>query len=90
MQDAPAAKLGRREQNKADKRRRIIAAATKLFEVNGFESTTTAAIAEAADIGAGTLYLYVNSKEDLLVAVFREEVGRAWDAAFAAVDPPRR
>jgi AcrR family transcriptional regulator len=80
-------KLGRRERNKADKRRRIIAAATRLFEERGFEATTTAAIADEAGIGAGTLYLYVDSKEDLLVAVFREEVGRAWDAAFAQVDP---
>lgn len=79
--------LGRRERNKLEKRERIIAAATDLFEQNGFEDTTTAAIAEAAGIGAGTLYLYVSSKEDLLVAVFREDVGRAWSEAFAKVDP---
>jgi AcrR family transcriptional regulator len=86
--EAPAPeKVGRRERNKADKRRRIVAAATRLFEERGFEATTTAAIADEAGIGAGTLYLYVDSKEDLLVAVFREEVGRAWDSAFAQVDP---
>jgi AcrR family transcriptional regulator len=86
--EAPAPdKLGRRERNKADKRRRIVEAAARLFEERGFEATTTAAIADEAGIGAGTLYLYVDSKEDLLVAVFREEVGRAWEAAFALVDP---
>ena len=80
-------KLGRRERNKADKQRRIVEAATRLFEERGFEATTTAAIADEAGIGAGTLYLYVDSKEDLLVAVFREEAGRAWEAAFGQVDP---
>jgi AcrR family transcriptional regulator len=78
---------GRREQNKAEKRKRIIAAATTLFEERGFDATTTAAIAEAAGIGAGTLYLYVSSKEDLLVSVFRGKVGQAWDDAFSRVDP---
>jgi AcrR family transcriptional regulator len=81
------ARPGRREQNKAEKRRRIVTAATKLFEERGFEATTTAAIAEEAGIGAGTLYLYVSSKEDLLVSVFRGKVGQAWDEAFALVDP---
>ncbi len=76
---------GRRERNKASKRRRILEAATELFTEQGFEATTTAAIAKRAGIGAGTLYLYVESKEDLLVAVFRQQVGPVWDEAFARV-----
>jgi TetR/AcrR family transcriptional regulator, cholesterol catabolism regulator len=44
-------------------------------------------VAAAAGIGTGTLFLYFPTKEDLLVAVFRVEVGRAWDDAFASVDP---
>lgn len=79
--------LGRREQNKADKYRRIVEAATNLFQKQGFEATTTAAIADAAGIGAGTLYLYVTSKEDLLVDVFRIDVTRAWEEAFDLADP---
>ena len=31
-------------------------------------------IAEAADIGTGTLFLYAKSKEDLLVMVFKDEM----------------
>jgi AcrR family transcriptional regulator len=81
-----SAPLGLRERNKAEKWRRILEAASRLFASQGFEATTTAAIAEKAGIGTGTLYLYVTSKEDLLVAVFREEVGRLWNEAFAAVD----
>lgn len=81
--------MGRREKNKASKRRRILEAATELFTERGFEETTTAAIAKKAGIGAGTLYLYVESKEDLLVAVFREQVGPLWDEAFSLVDLDR-
>ena len=85
--EGTATPLGRREQNKVEKRQRILAAAARLFDEQGFDATTTSAVAKAAGIGKGTLFLYMATKEDLLVAVFREEVGRAWDAAFAAVDP---
>jgi AcrR family transcriptional regulator len=79
------ARPDRRELAKADKLARIVAAATKLFDERGFEATTTAAITDAAGIGAGTLFLYVASKDDLLVLVFREELSRIWDDAFASV-----
>jgi AcrR family transcriptional regulator len=74
---------GRAERSKREKLERIKRAARALFGRKGFEATTTRAIAEAADIGAGTLFLYAGSKEDLLVMIFREEVGRAVEAAFA-------
>ena len=73
---------GKRERNKAEKQRRIVAAARELFETQGFEETTTAQISARAGIGTGTLYLYVDSKEELLVQVFRNDVGQAWDDAF--------
>jgi AcrR family transcriptional regulator len=82
----PARGAGRREQNKEETRRRIISAGRRLFATLGFEATTTTAVAREAGIGAGTLYNYVRGKEDLLVVVFREDVGREWDEAFAAVD----
>lgn len=78
--------LGKRERNKLDKRRRIVEAATKLFQKDGFEATTTAAIASEAGIGAGTLYLYVDSKDDLLVDVFESVAGDAWNEAFDCID----
>lgn len=85
--DTPTPPPGKRERNKAEKRRRIVEAAEKLFREKGFEATTTAEISAAAGVGTGTLYLYVDSKEDLLVEVFRVEVGQAWDAAFETADP---
>lgn len=69
-----AAAPGRRERNKLEKRARIVAAARDLFERQGFASTTTQQIADAADIGTGTLFLYARTKEDLLVMVFRDEM----------------
>lgn len=78
---APAA-LGRRERNKLEKRNRIVAAARRLFAEQGFADTTTQQIAEAADIGTGTLFLYARSKEDLLVMVFHEEMLATAQEAF--------
>jgi AcrR family transcriptional regulator len=75
----------RRERNKRDKRERIVRAARRLFGRKGFERTTTREIAEAADIGAGTLFLYAGTKEDLLVAIFREEFARIVEQAFATL-----
>lgn len=83
---APVVKIGRRQQAKQDKLARIISAATELFNERGYDATTTSAITEAAGVGAGTLFLYVASKDDLLVRVFRTELARIWDEAFASVD----
>jgi AcrR family transcriptional regulator len=77
--------VGLRERAKQEKLARIVDAARKLFTEQGYEATTTAAIAEAAGVGAGTLFLYAASKEDLLVLVFRGELGRIWDDAFATL-----
>jgi TetR/AcrR family fatty acid metabolism transcriptional regulator len=59
-----------------NKRERIIAAAAKLFGDKGYHDTTTAEIAESAGVAAGTIYIYFSSKEELLVAVFEEFLGR--------------
>lgn len=69
-----AVPIGRREKNKREKRRRIIAAAKKLFKRLGYRETTTQQIAEEADIATGTLFLYAKTKEDLLLMVFKDEM----------------
>ncbi|WP_304821106.1 TetR/AcrR family transcriptional regulator [Candidatus Binatus sp.] len=78
----------RSERSKRDKLARIKRAARKLFARRGFVATTTREIAEAADIGAGTLFLYVGSKQDLLVLIFREDMERVVREAFATM--PKR
>lgn len=51
------------------RREQIVAAATKLFSEKGYHGTTTREIARTSGLGTGTLYEYVNSKEDILYLV---------------------
>jgi len=59
----------RRERNKLDKRERITAAARELFTEHGVDDVTTQQIADKADIGTGTLFLYAKTKGELLLLV---------------------
>lgn len=61
--------LGRRERNKQDKLERITAAAGELFAKHGVDEVTTQQIADKADIGTGTLFLYARNKGELLLLV---------------------
>lgn len=87
LSEAVPTRLSRRERNKQEKLKRIVAAARALFRDRGFTETTTQQIAEVADIGTGTLFLYARSKEDLLVMVFRDEMIETARRAFAEIDP---
>lgn len=61
--------VGRRERNKQDKLDRITAAASELFAEHGVAEVTTQQIADKADIGTGTLFLYAKTKGELLLLV---------------------
>lgn len=61
--------LGRRERNKLEKLERITAAAGELFTERGVDDVTTQEIADRADIGTGTLFLYAKTKGELLLLV---------------------
>jgi len=86
-ESSEAGSLSRRERSKRAKLERIKRAARGLFVRKGFDGTTTREIAEAADIGVGTLFLYAVTKEDLLVLIFREEFGLAVEAAYESMPP---
>src|SRR3989441_1871503 len=73
--------VGRRAQNKAAIRKRIVTAALKLFQTKGFDATTTKAIARKAGIAEGTVFNYFRTKEDIALYFFEQEV----DQAIAAV-----
>lgn len=64
--------LERREREKAERKRQILKAARKLFWKNGFARTTMPAIAEAAELSAGTLYLYFPGKHALYAELLDE------------------
>lgn len=54
------------------KRERILRAAIDVFAKNGYFNAKVAEIAKAAGVADGTIYLYFDGKEDLLVTIFRE------------------
>lgn len=61
--------VGRRERNKQNKLERITTAAAELFAEHGVDDVTTQQIADKADIGTGTLFLYAKTKGELLLLV---------------------
>jgi AcrR family transcriptional regulator len=76
--------LGRRERNKLEKRSRIVAAARALFKHKGFDATTSAEIAIAARVAAGTVFTYARTKDELLIMVFHEEMVELAEKAYQA------
>lgn len=66
-------------ETKAATRQRILDAAQQLFAVQGFETTTTRDIAQAAEIAVGTLFNYFPTKEAIVECL----VGEATSAAHA-------
>lgn len=79
--------LSRRERNKSEKLRRIKAAAHQLFVTAGYDDTTTARIADAADIGMSTLFFYAEDKRDLLFMIWNDFFEPALDGMEASIDP---
>jgi TetR/AcrR family transcriptional regulator len=78
--------VGRRERNKQDKLDRIIAAARELFDTYGVDAVTTQQIADKADIGTGTLFLYAKSKSELFLLVQNSSYVDALEEGRAAAE----
>jgi AcrR family transcriptional regulator len=70
MNAKPAPKRGRPtdEESRARKREEILACAARVFAANGFPGTDVQAVADAAGVAKGTLYLYFPSKEEMFLA----------------------
>jgi TetR/AcrR family transcriptional regulator, fatty acid metabolism regulator protein len=54
------------------KRERILRAAIDVFAEHGYFNAKVAQIAKAAGVADGTIYLYFDGKEDILITIFRE------------------
>jgi len=74
-----------------DKRGRIIDAAVAVFAEKGFHAARVSDVAKRAGVADGTIYLYFKNKEDLLLSLFEEKMGRQIDSletAWKDIDDP--
>jgi AcrR family transcriptional regulator len=78
--------VGRRERNKQAKLERITTAASQLFAEHGIDEVTTQQIADKADIGTGTLFLYAKTKGELLLLVQNTKYAAALERGRAAAE----
>ena len=61
---------GLRERKKQRTRETIVAVATRLFVERGYDATTTAQIAEAAEVSSSTFFTYFPTKGDVIFSLF--------------------
>ena len=67
----------------------ILMEAARAFARFGFKKTSVDEIAKAAGVAKGTIYLAVESKEDLFYQALHREV-RAWVGEVAKLIDPRK
>jgi TetR/AcrR family fatty acid metabolism transcriptional regulator len=66
------AKMGKKKNN--EKYYRIIKAATKIFAKKGFFKSKVSDIAREAGVADGTIYIYFENKDDILISLFEEQM----------------
>jgi len=77
-----------------DRRKEIAEAAARVFNREGFQAATMAAVAEELNIDRASLYYYISSKEELFDEVIREtsleNVARAQRIQRSSAPPPEK
>jgi len=76
------------DQKTAQRREEILVAAEKVFDANGYASTTMEAVAVEAGISKGSIYNYFQSKHDLFRQVFSRAVTTGQEQAARLIDEP--
>ncbi len=86
----PRQPAGLRERKKEKTRQALASAAMRLFAERGYEATTVADIAAAAEVSTRTFFAYFPSKEDVFFTGTRERLDllRQAFAAHSAALPP--
>jgi TetR/AcrR family fatty acid metabolism transcriptional regulator len=87
----PESEKSRELTNREQKRQRILRAAIDVFASKGYFTARMTDIAEAAQVADGTLYLYFEGKEHLLMSIFDGVLGRfieRLDGEIAKIDDP--
>jgi AcrR family transcriptional regulator len=77
----------RREREREEVRRKMLDAARDLFVTEGYERVTMRKIAEAIEYSPTAIYLHFEDKDDLVLALCREDFGRLL-AAMQSQAPP--
>jgi AcrR family transcriptional regulator len=72
----------RRDAEKTERREAILAAAGALLSDEGIDAFSMAALGKRAGIAKGTLYLYFETREEVLLALFFERMA-AWTETLA-------
>jgi len=75
----------KRERRKQARPGELVQAGLRLFVEKGFAATRVEEVAALAGVSKGTLFLYFETKEDLLKAVIRENIANlfpAWNEEF--------
>jgi len=68
-------------------RERLMRAAMGIVARDGMAAATTAAIASATGVAEGTLYRHFDSKDDLLIAAYRQMKHDTFVRAAESIDP---
>jgi AcrR family transcriptional regulator len=74
LRERGKAQVGLRERSKARRRAAIVRAAFVLFAERGYDATTVADIAEAAEVAPRTVSMYFPAKQDIAMARFSDGV----------------
>jgi len=69
--------MSKRKNN--EKYYRIIEAATKVFAKKGFYQSKISEIAKEAKVADGTIYIYFENKDDILISLFEEQMKAVLD-----------
>jgi AcrR family transcriptional regulator len=80
--------LSRRERKKQETHHRLMMAALHLFREQGYDATTVAQIAGAADVAKGTFFNYFETKEAILPALAEWRLHQLEDVLLPEWDAP--
>jgi TetR/AcrR family fatty acid metabolism transcriptional regulator len=87
----PESEKSRELTPREQKRNRILRAAIEVFATKGYFAARMTDVAEAAQVADGTLYLYFEGKEHLLMSIFDDVLGRfitRLDEEISQIDDP--
>src|SRR5262245_36695568 len=62
------------DRKNSEKYKRILAAAKSVFAQNGFYHSRISDVAKRAGVADGTIYLYFENKDDILISLFEDEI----------------